>query len=100
MNLYLIYIVKSDNIINIITFNYYDFVFGLNITAIKYPNTIAAVIPPAVPVIPPVKAPTKPFSFTALIAPLAREFPNPGKGIVAPDLQFQLPYHIYQMHQE
>lgn len=42
-----------------------------------YPKNIAAEIPPAAAVTPPVKAPIKPCSETALIAPLARRFPKP-----------------------
>lgn len=39
---------------------------------------------PAAAVVPPVKAPRNPFSFTASIAPSASKFPNPVRGTVAP----------------
>ena len=39
---------------------------------------------PAVAVVPPVKAPTSPFSWTFFIAPLASKLPKPVKGTVAP----------------
>ena len=50
-----------------------------------YPNTIATVIPPAVPLTPPVKTPIIPLSSTSFITPLASEYPKPGSGTVAPD---------------
>ena len=62
----------------------YFFVFGLKISAIKYPKNIAAVIPPAAPLIPPIKAPNNPSSLTPLIAASASELPKLGNGIVAP----------------
>ena len=39
---------------------------------------------PAAAIVPPVNAPTNPFSWTFLIAPFARRFPKPVKGTVAP----------------
>ena len=63
---------------------YYCFVLGLKISAIRYPKNIAAVIPPAAPFIPPVKAPINPSSFTAFIAESAKPFPKLGRGIEAP----------------
>ena len=41
-------------------------------------------MPPAAPVIPPVKAPIIPSSLTALTADFARVYPKPGSGTVAP----------------
>ena len=64
--------------------SFYFLVLGLNISAIIYPKKIAAVIPPAAPVIPPVNAPNNPDSSTAFIADFAKVFPKPGNGIVAP----------------
>ena len=63
---------------------YYCFVLGLKISAIRYPKNIAAVIPPAAPFIPPVKAPINPSAFTAFIAASAKPFPKLGRGIEAP----------------
>ena len=60
------------------------FAFGVNITAITYPKNIAAVIPPAPPLIPPVNAPINPSSFTAFIAAFAKPLPKLGSGTVAP----------------
>lgn len=45
---------------------------------------IAAVIPAAAALIPPIKAPINPESFTSEITPLASKFPNPVRGTVAP----------------
>ena len=39
---------------------------------------------PAAAAVPPVNAPTSPFSWTFFIAPLARRLPKPVKGTVAP----------------
>ncbi len=39
---------------------------------------------PAAAAVPPVKAPIIPFSCTFFIAPLARRFPKPVRGTVAP----------------
>ena len=64
--------------------HFYFFVLGLNITAIKYPKNIDAVIPAAAPLIPPVKAPSNPISLTSFIAALANELPKLGRGTVAP----------------
>lgn len=47
-------------------------------------NIIAAAIPPAVASRPPVKAPNKPFDFTALIAPFASDAPKPIIGTFIP----------------
>lgn len=48
-------------------------------------KNIAAVIPPAVPVSPPVRIPIFPFSSTAFRTPSIREYPNPVSGTVAPN---------------
>lgn len=49
-----------------------------------YPKKIALDIPAAEAFIPPINAPTKPFSFTSEIAPFASRLPNPVSGTVAP----------------
>ncbi len=49
------------------------FILGRKIRATRSPNTIAAAIPPAVAVNPPVKAPRRPFSSTAFSTPVASE---------------------------
>ena len=64
---------------------YCFFIFGLEISEAMYPKKycccnsvrLAAFIPP-------MKAPTNPYSFTASIAPLERLYPNPVRGTVAP----------------
>ena len=61
-----------------------NILFGLKISAKIKPKVTAAVIPPAEAAMPPVKAPSNPFSTTAACTPLAREYPNPVKGTVAP----------------
>ena len=53
-------------------FFYCFFILGLEISAAKYPKKTAAAIPPAAAFTPPVKAPTKPLSLTASIAPFAK----------------------------
>lgn len=63
---------------------YCFFIFGFDTKDAIYPKNTAAEIPPAAEAVPPVNAPTKPISCTFLIAPLARRFPNPVKGTVAP----------------
>lgn len=45
---------------------------------------MAAAIPPAAAVIPPVKIPKIPFSLIPSIAPFASAFPKPVSGTVAP----------------
>ena len=64
--------------------NYFFFIFGFETKEAIYPKKIAAAIPPAAAFIPPVKAPTKPFSCTSEITPLLNKLPNPVKGTVAP----------------
>ncbi len=49
------------------------FILGFDTIAANSPNKIAAVIPPAVAVSPPIKAPTSPYSATASSTPLANE---------------------------
>jgi len=44
----------------------------LDISEAIYPKKIAAAIPPAAALVPPINAPTKPCSPTASIAPLAK----------------------------
>ena len=51
---------------------YQDLSFGLNTKLAKSPATMAAVIPPAVPLRPPVNIPRKPCSSTAERTLLAR----------------------------
>ena len=64
--------------------DYSFFILDLEIKDAIYPKKTAAAIPPALAVTPPVKAPTIPYSFTPLIAPFAKLYPNPVKGTVAP----------------
>lgn len=45
---------------------------------------MAAAMPPAVALSPPVSTPSRPCSATASAAPLASEYPNPVSGTVAP----------------
>lgn len=45
---------------------------------------MAAAIPPAAAFTPPVKAPINPMFLTSSIAPLAKLYPKPVKGTVAP----------------
>ena len=45
---------------------FYDLLLGLKMRATRKPKKMAAPIPAAVAVIPPAKAPARPFSFTAL----------------------------------
>ena len=52
------------------------FSVGLAIKEAINPNTIAAAIPPAVAVIPPVNIPINPFSSIAFTVPLKREYPK------------------------
>ena len=64
----------------------YDFLLcDLKIKANIYPNPTAAVIPADVAVNPPLNIPKIPNSFTASIAPLARDAPKPIMGTVIPD---------------
>ena len=49
-----------------------------------YPNRIAAVIPPAAPVRPPVNTPIIPCSSTDFLTPVASRCPKPVSGVVAP----------------
>ncbi len=51
----------------------YSFILGLDKRAARKPNKIAADMPPAVAVIPPVNIPRSPDSLTAFIVPFARE---------------------------
>ena len=64
--------------------NYSFFILGLEINDAIYPKNIAAAIPPADAVIPPVNAPIIPDSLTPFIAPFARLYPKPVNGTVAP----------------
>ena len=57
---------------------------GFEISEAKYPKKTAAAIPPAEAFTPPIKAPTNPFWDTSSIAPLAKLYPNPVSGTVAP----------------
>ena len=50
----------------IIIYKNQGFAFGVNITAITYPKNIAAAIPPAVAIVPPVNIPKKPSFFNSL----------------------------------
>ena len=50
----------------------------------KKANPTAAAIPPAVACNPPVNIPNIPLAFTALIAPLASDAPNPTIGTFMP----------------
>ena len=59
-------------------------ILGLATSEAIYPKNIAAAIPPAEALTPPVKAPKIPSSFTASIAPFARFAPKPVSGTVAP----------------
>ena len=66
-------------------FKFYCFlILGLETREAIYPKNIAAEIPPAVAEVPPINAPISPNSWTFLIAPLARRFPKPVKGTLAP----------------
>lgn len=51
-------------------FIYCFLIFGLEINDAIYPKKIAAAIPPALALTPPVNAPTRPSPFIASIAPL------------------------------
>ena len=51
----------------------YPLGFGLKMNATMTPRKMAAVIPPAVEVTPPVMAPSRPFSATASFTPRASE---------------------------
>lgn len=62
----------------------YFFVCDLNISEKIKAKPIAAAIPPAVAVRPPVKIPRIPCVFTALIAPFANEAPKPTIGTFIP----------------
>ena len=64
--------------------NYCFLILGLETREAIYPKNIAAEIPPAAAAVPPVNAPTSPFSWIFFIAPLASKFPKPVKGTVAP----------------
>ena len=61
-----------------------DLSLGLKRKLASSPETIAAVIPPAVAFNPPVRMPRKPSSSIASITPFARVLPKPVSGIVAP----------------
>lgn len=63
---------------------YFYLVFDLKIKEKIKAKIIAAAIPPAVASKPPVKAPKTPFDLTALIAPFARDAPNPMIGTFIP----------------
>ena len=68
----------------IIIYKNQGFAFGVNITAITYPKNIAAAIPPAVAIVPPVNIPKKPSFLIPSITPFPSEYPNPIIGTVAP----------------
>lgn len=63
---------------------HYFFVCDLKIRANKKAKPIAAEIPPAVAVNPPVNTPKSPCVLTAPIAPLASDAPNPTIGTFIP----------------
>lgn len=63
---------------------YQGFVFGVNNTDITYPKNIAAAIPPAVDIVPPVITPKNPSVFIVSITPFPKEYPKPIIGTVAP----------------
>ena len=63
---------------------YCFFIFGFEINEAKYPKNTAAAIPPAAALTPPVNTPIRPDCWTSSIAPLARLYPNPVRGTVAP----------------
>ena len=52
--------------------------------ATRKPKKMAAVMPPAAAVEPPVRAPMRPLSATAFLTPLASRWPKPVRGTVAP----------------
>ena len=55
----------------IIIYKNQGFAFGVNITAITYPKNIAAAIPPAVAIVPPVNIPKKPSFLIPSITPVS-----------------------------
>lgn len=57
---------------------------GRNKNAAAAPNTTAAVMPPAAAPRGPVKTPSHPCSATAFSTPVARVWPKPVRGTVAP----------------
>ena len=61
-----------------------DLSFGLKIRLASNPAKMAAAIPPAEDLSPPVNIPKNPFSYTASLTPLARRLPNPVSGTLAP----------------
>ena len=63
---------------------FYFFAFGLNITEKIYPNSIAAVIPPAALENPPVKIPINPDLSISSMTPVASVYPKPVSGTLAP----------------
>ena len=72
-------------VILLLNISFYCFlIFGLETKDAIYPKNIALEIPAAAAFIPPIKAPTKPLSFTSVMTPLARRFPKPVRGTVAP----------------
>ena len=66
--------------------NFYFLALGFEINAAKYPKKIAAAIPAAHDLIPPVNVPSQPSSSTAVSTPLASVYPKPESGTVAPEL--------------
>ena len=64
--------------------NTQDLSLGLKIRLIIRPKTIAAAIPPAVALKPPVKMPRNPSLVIASFTPFARLYPKPVRGTVAP----------------
>ena len=63
---------------------YCFFILGLETNDAIYPKNIAAAIPPAAALIPPVNVPINPEFSTSSITPFARRLPNPVNGTVAP----------------
>lgn len=63
---------------------YCFFIFGFETKDAIYPKKIAAEIPAAADLVPPINAPIKPDSLTSEIAPLESKLPKPVKGTVAP----------------
>ena len=62
----------------------YDLGFPRKIRDAKKPKQSAAAVPPAAAERPPVRAPMRPFSSTALRTPLEIRYPKPVRGVVAP----------------
>lgn len=65
-------------------FCYCFLILGFETKDAIYPKNIAADIPAAAALVPPIKAPMKPFEPASVIAPFASKLPNPVRGTVAP----------------